>query len=251
MRKTQDAKTHVEKEMKEVREAALQKNYVTKKIAELAMTLASDGKFEIKEDQVLVLTDLNLSDFFDAVECQDPGLRLAVLGKIFERYSLEVSLDGSINLGEFNINDHSWSISAGTTGSCVLKAVPQTFKRSLSEIVSLLRKMPEGHAFVLKNRQSLLIEGISSESMIDYYQYCQENEDLKLRDLGQDELFEKNCQLLSIKGQALKIYGANAKQVDRAIDINAGGVLFKPVAKKDEEETMLVIVLLPKGEKSA
>ena len=240
----------LEKEMTSIRQDSLKKEVIRKTPIELAQILTTEGKFEITSSEMLVLSNLDLNDFLEAVAITDLSKRLQVLGKILARFSLEVSLEGSIALGEFNIADHSWNLSAGESGSLVIKARPTLLRKSVNDLVSFLNMLPVGQGFVLKPSQDLLLEGLTSDSMLDYYKLCQENEDAVTRDKGQDELFAKNCQTLSLKGLVFKIYGVNAKQVDRGIDVNAGGILFRVVKGEGPQPASLVLVLLNKEQKS-
>jgi len=242
--------SEVEKEMTSIREDSLKKQVVRKTPIELAQILATEGKFELTSSEMLVLSNMDLTDFLEAVAITDLSKRLQVLGKIFSRFSLEISLEGSVALGEFNIGDHSWNLSAGASGSMVIKARPILLRKSVNDLVSFLNMLPVGQGFVLKPSQDLLLEGLTSDSMLDYYKLCQENEDAAARERGQDELFAKNCQTLSLKGLVLKIYGVNAKQVDRGIDVNAGGILFRAMAAEGAQAASLVVVLLNKEPKA-
>ncbi|NDD58196.1 MAG: hypothetical protein EBZ47_02940 [Chlamydiae bacterium] len=242
----QEEKSKVEKEMASIKEEVIKKQEVRKTFSELAAHLTKEGKFEVKANQVLVISDMDVSDFLEAAMTLDLNHRLNVLGKALNRFSLDLILEGSIGLGEFNIADHSWNILAGTTGSLTIKAKPSALKRSINELVDFLKMLPVGQGFVLKPSQDLLIQGLSKDSMMEYYDLCQEKEDPELRQKGQDELFEKNSSILKVKGLIFKIYGLNSSQVDRAIDMNAGGILFKSVPLADVEHSSLVLVLLSK-----
>lgn len=242
----QEEQSQVEKEMQAVRESALQKEQVRLSPAQLADILQKEGKFELSSNQVLVLFAIDTNDFLQAIGTSDLTQRLQVLGRILNRYSLDLILEGSVTLGEFNIVDHSWSIFPGASGSLAIKAKPSLVRRSISDLVAFLNMLPIGQGFALKVSQDLLLEGLSSDSMLDYYKYCQENESAALREKGQDELFEKNCPMLSLKGYTLKIYGLNATQVDRGIEVNAGGILFRPIQADPSQKTALVVALIAK-----
>lgn len=240
----------LEREMNTLREASLKKEEVRLTPMELAQVLSKEGKFELTSNKILILSQMDVSDFLTAVTTTDLTERLQVLAKILSRFSLDIILEGSVTLGEFNIADHSWSMSAGSSGIMLIKAKPTLVRRSVSEIVSFLNMLPVGQGFVLKGSQDLLIEGLSSDSMLEYYKFCQDNGDPKARDMGQDALFEKNCQTLSFKGLSLKVFGLNASQVDRGIDVNAGGILFRAVPAELSQKSAIVVVLLAKETKS-
>lgn len=242
----QEEQNQVEKEMQDVRVASLQKELVRLSPAELADLLQKEGKFTLSGNQVLVLAPMDTSDFLQAIGTSDLTQRLQVFGRILHRYSLDLTLEGSITLGEFNIADHSWSILPGGSGSLVIKAKPTLVRRSIADLVAFLNMLPIGQGFVFKVSQDLLLEGLSSDSMLEYYKYCQEKESAALREKGQEELFEKNCPMLSLKGYALKIYGLNATQVERGIDVNAGGILFRPVQADPSQKTALIVALVTK-----
>lgn len=249
-RQLEDSQSTIEKEMSAVRETSLKKEEVRLTPMQLAEILSKEGRFELTSNKVLILSQMDVSDFLTAVTTTDLTKRLQVLARVLSRFSLDITLEGSVTLGEFNIADHSWSMAAGTSGSMQIKAKPSLVRRSVSEIVSFLNMLPVGQGFVLKASQDLLLEGLSSDSMLDYYKYCQDNEDAKAREQEQDALFEKNCQTLPLKGLSLKIYGLNAAQVDRGIDVNAGGILFHTVPAQESEKSAIVVVLLSKESKA-
>ena len=157
------------------------------------------------------------------------------------------SLEGSINLGSFNLADHSWSIQAGETGKLCITARPITVRKSLSEIVTFLTKIPVGQALVLKPQQELFLEDILASDLISYYDYCNNEPDGKKREKEQDALFIKNSPILRDKGLTLKVYSLNAKQIDRSIDTGVGGLLFKPIASEEQEHPRIVLGLLGEG----
>ena len=101
-KKNQIEETKVEKEMTAIREESLQKQEVRKTFSELAAHLTKEGKFEVKANQVLVISDMDVSDFLEAAMTLDLNHRLNVLGKALNRFSLDLILEGSIGLGEFN-----------------------------------------------------------------------------------------------------------------------------------------------------
>jgi hypothetical protein len=212
---------------------------------ELAELLAQNPNYELSSGKKLVIHNMDVNDFLSAIAASDQPKRLQVLQFMMARYSLDINLEGSIVLGEFNIVDHSWTILPGTSGSLRILSKPAMVRRTVADVVSFLNMLPVGQALVLKPRQDLLIAGLSSDAMLDYYQFCQENQDAKVREKGQDEMFAKNCQTLVLKGLSLKIYGLNAAQVDRAIDVNAGGIVFRAIANEEFPAPCLVIALLP------
>lgn len=212
--------------------------------AELAILLSEQPEFELTDGKKLVVHDMNVNDFFAAITIGDQAKRVQIFCQIMGRFSLEVSLEGSISLGAFNASDYSWTLSHGESGSLKILSKPSTVIRSLSDVVSLLSMLPVGQAFVLKPRQDFLLTGLSSDAMLDYYRLCQDTEDPIAREKGQDEMFMKASQLLSLKGLTLKLYGLNTAQVDRNIDVNAGGILFKAAKKDDATQPSLVLALL-------
>ncbi|MBM3207906.1 MAG: hypothetical protein FJZ57_04800, partial [Chlamydiae bacterium] len=195
-KKNQIEETKVEKEMTAIREEALQKQEVRKTFLELVQILSKEESFEVSGNQMLVIEDMNIVDFIDASSSLDLTARLDALGKAFNKYSLDLILEGSIGLGEFNIADYSWNILPGTSGKLVIKARPATLKKNITDLVSFLKLLPSGQGFVLKPGQDLLIQGLSKESMMDYYDSCKDDDSVEKKDKGQDELFEKNCSLL-------------------------------------------------------
>ncbi|MBM3199091.1 MAG: hypothetical protein FJZ58_07575 [Chlamydiae bacterium] len=212
--------------------------------SQFAEMLMQNPYFELSSDRKLVIFDMNVNDLLSAIEAPDHTQRLQILVQVMQRYSLDVILEGSIILGDFNIADHSWTLSAGATGFLKFQAKPSTVIKSLTEIVSFLNKMAPGKGFALKARQDLLLTGLSPDAMMDYYRLCQANEDPKVREKGQDELFAKACQTLALKNLSLKVYGLNAFQVDRSIDVNAGGILFKVTENQDGIQPHLILALL-------
>ncbi len=212
--------------------------------AELAEKLIQNPVFELGADKKLVVHNIDTNDFLSAISATDQARRLQVFYKMMNKLSLDLSMEGSITLGEFNIGDHSWTLSAGESGSLKISSKPSMVVKSISELVSFLNLMSAGKGFPLKAHQDLLITGLSSDAMLDYYQLCQKTEDVKEREKGQDELFKKASELLSLKNLNFRIYGLNSSQVDRNIDINTGGILFKALPMNDQTKPHLIITLL-------
>ncbi len=217
--------------------------------AELADKLTKERQFELNKEESLVIHQMDSSDLLSAIEESEGAKRLGVLIDIMKRYCLELSLEGSINFGAFNLADHSWTITPGDSGFLRISAKPTAVRKSLSEIVSFLSKIPTGQALVLKPLQELFLEDISASDMLNYYEYCQEEQDPAARELEQDALFAKSCPTLVEKDLTLKIYGLNAKQIDRNLDTNIGGILFKPVGSAELTHPRLVIALFDKKAK--
>ena len=212
--------------------------------AELAEKLIQNPVFELQADKKLIVHNIDTNDFLSAISATDQARRLQVFYKMMNKLSLDLTLEGSITLGEFNIGDHSWTFSAGESGSLKISSKPSMVVKPVSELVSFLNLMSAGKGFPLKARQDLLITGLSSDAMLDYYKLCQKTEDPKEREKGQDELFKKASELLSLKGLNLRVYGLNAAQVDRNIDINTGGILFKALPMNEQTQPHLIITLL-------
>jgi hypothetical protein len=216
---------------------------------ELASMFLQNPVFELSSDKKLVIQNIDTNDFFSAISASDQPRRLQVFLKMMNKFSLDLSLEGSITLGEFSIADHSWTLFAGTSGSLKISTKPATVVKSITEIVSVLSLTPPGTGFPLKANQDLLLTGLSSDGMLDYHRLCQETEDPQAREKGQDTLFRKASEVLALKNLNLRIYGLNVAQVDRNIDINAGGILFKSVKKDEETTPHLILTLLESIEK--
>ncbi len=212
---------------------------------ELAEKLNKNPIFELNADTKLIIHDINTNDFISAISAVDQPKRLQVFFEIMKKFSIDLSLEGSITLGEFDVGSHSWALTAGESGSLKMAAEPATVVKSISEIVSFLDTVSPGKGFPLKANQNLLITGMSSGAMLDYYRLCQETEDSAAREKGQDDLFKLASELLRFKGLNLRIYGLNTAQVDRNIDVNAGGIFFKATAQDDIKTPHLILTLLP------
>lgn len=211
---------------------------------ELASMFIQNPTFELQADKKLVIQNIDTNDFLSAISATDQPRRLQVFLKMMNKFSLDLSLEGSITLGEFSIADHSWTLFAGTSGSLKISTKPATVVKSITELVSVLALTPPGTGFPLKANQDLLLTGLSSDAMLDYHRLCQETEDAQAREKGQDTLFRRACEVLGLKNLNLRIYGLNVAQVDRNIDVNAGGILFKAVRKDAETQPHLILTLL-------
>ncbi|MBX9923342.1 MAG: hypothetical protein K2Y01_04455 [Rhabdochlamydiaceae bacterium] len=211
---------------------------------ELASMLTQNPSFELQADKKLVIQNIDTNDFLSAISATDQPRRLQIFLQMMSKFSINLSLEGSITLGEFSIADHSWTLFAGASGSLKISTKPSPVVKSVTELVSVLALTPPGTGFPLKANQDLLLTGLSSDAMLDYHRLCQETEDPKAREQGQDTLFRRACELLVLKNLNFRIYGLNVAQVDRNIDVNAGGILFKAVRKDDETQPHLILTLL-------
>lgn len=213
-------------------------------LPEFAAALSKGDALEINEEKPLVLYQIDSSDFISAVEEIEPKNRLNVLIEFMRRFSLELNLEGSIDLGSFNLADHSWTLKTGNTGNLRITAKPTAVRKSLADVVTFLTKIPVGQALVLKPFQELFLEDILASDLVNYYDFCQNETDGKKREKEQDALFIKNSPLLKDKNLTLKVYGLNAHQIDRTIDTNAGGLLFRPVPGEELKHPRIVVGLL-------
>jgi hypothetical protein len=214
---------------------------------ELANTLSQSGKLELKPGEPLVIHQIELTDFIALVEETKPEVKAALFADMIRRLALDISFEGSIALGPFNLAEQSLTLSAHPGSFLRIRARPRTFTKSLTEIVSFLSKLPVGHALVLKANQDLFIQDLSADAMFSYYQCCQDEGDVQAREKGQDKMFLDSCPMLEEKGLLLKIYGLNVQQVDRAINAAEGGVLFKPVGNDELKEPRIVLGLVAKS----
>lgn len=211
---------------------------------QLAEKLIQEEAIELRSGETLVIHQLDSNDLLSAAEENEPLKRIGVLVNIMRRLSLEIRLEGSLTLGPLVLADHSWSFTPGESGFFRLTARPTAVRKSLLEIVSFLAKLPIGQALVLKPFQELSLEEISTQDLLDYYKFCQNETDPSVHEKKQDALFLKNCPLLTEKNLILKIYGLNAKQLDRHVDTNIGGIFFKPIASSEQPHPRVVAVLL-------
>ncbi len=211
---------------------------------ELAEMLNKNPEFQLQSGKKLIIQNIDTNDFLSAISAPDQTRRLQVFLKIMNKLSLDIILEGSIHLGEFNIGNHSWTLSPGESGFLKISSKPTVVVKSITEMVSFLSLIELGNGFPLKARQDLLLTGLSADAMLDYYNLCKETENGGSREKGQDILFQKACELLRLKNLNLKIYGLNAAQVDRNIDTNVGGILFKASSLNNETQPHLILTLL-------
>lgn len=213
---------------------------------ELADKLLEQGRVEIQTGQTLIIHQIDISDFLSLVEEPQAPEKVKLLVEIMKRFFLDLSFEGSLALGPFQLADQSWNLNCGNSGSLRITAKPLTLRKSLQEVVSFLSKIPLGQALVLKPNQDLFLEEVSADAMFNYYQHCQDETDPVAREKGQDAMFASSSPLLVEKNLLLKIYGLNTKQVDRTIDAAAGGIVFKPVGNAELKEPRIVIGLIAK-----
>lgn len=213
---------------------------------ELSEKLLQQGYIEIQTGQTLVIHQIDITDFLSLVEEPLAPEKVKIFAEIMKRFFLDISFEGSLALGPFQLADQSWNLTCGNSGSLRITAKPLAVRKSLQEIVSFLSKIPVGQALVLKPTQELFLEEVSADAMFNYYQHCQDETDPVAREKGQDVMFASSSPLLTEKNLLLKIYGLNTKQVDRTIDAAAGGILFKPVGSPELKEPRIVIGLIAK-----
>jgi hypothetical protein len=225
---------------------AVKKKEIYKTPLEFALALSEKGSFDLSDQDVLILKDMDPSDFIDATIAPTPSERLKMLLNMMGRYGLELHLEGSIHLGDFSIADRSWRIETTRSSHLSIKVKPAACNRLIDDLVNFLQLLPQGQAYVLKPCQDLFLGGLSSESLIEYYNLCQQSEDPMHRDVQQQHLFEKNSQILTVKGLSLKIFGIHAQQLERMIDVKRQGVIFKAVAKDEKIQPSIIIALVKK-----
>ncbi len=213
---------------------------------DLANKLLEQGKVEIQAGQTLIIHQIDISDFLTLVEEPLAPEKVKKLTEIMKRFFLDLSFEGSLALGPFQLADQSWNLTCGASGFLRITAKPLAVRKSLQEIVSFLSKLPVGQALVLRPNQDLFLEEVSADAMFNYYQHCQDETDPVAREKGQDVMFASSSPLLAEKNLLLKVYGLNTKQVDRTIDAAAGGILFKPMGSTELKEPRIVVGLIAK-----
>ncbi|MBM3197686.1 MAG: hypothetical protein FJZ58_00325 [Chlamydiae bacterium] len=213
---------------------------------ELASLLTKEGNLDLREGHSLIIHQIDTNDLISVVEESEPAKRLSLLIEVMKRFSLEVGFEGSLNLGPFNLSDHSWTLTPGNTNFVRIVARPLTVRKNITELVSFLCKLPVGQALVLKPNQKLFLEDLPNDALISYYQTCQASKDLREQEQEQDALFCKSCPELEEKNLLLKIYGLQVSQINRNIDTNAEGILFIPVGGEERKEPRLVLGLVAK-----
>ncbi len=211
---------------------------------ELAQKLTQNPTFEIEAGKKLVIYNIDTNDFMSAISAKDQPARLQVFLTMMNKLSINVKLEGSITLGEFDVGAHSWTLAAGDSGSLKMTTKPAPVVKSITEMVSFLDLVSEGKGFPLKANQDLLISGLSSDAMMEYHRLCKDTEDSDAREKGQDSMFKAASELLRFKGLNLKVYGLNVAQVNRNIDINSGGIMFTAVGMDDDTQPHLILTLL-------
>ena len=233
-------------EMKASDDVAIKKKEIFKTPLEFALELTAKGSFDLSDHYALVLREMDPSDFLDATMARTPAERLKIFLNMMERLGLKLHLEGSIHFADFHISERSWRIETTNSSYLSIKAIPVMLKRSIDDLVSFLQLLPHGQGFALKPCQDLFLEGLTSQSLMDYYNFCQQNEDPIQRDHHQNLLFETNFQMLSIQGLSLKIFAIHAVQLERMIDVNGQGIVFKAVAIDKKIKPSIIVALMKK-----
>ena len=115
---------------------------------ELASMLTQNPSFELQADKKLVIQNIDTNDFLSAISATDQPRRLQIFLQMMSKFSINLSLEGSITLGEFSIADHSWTLCAGASGSLKISTKPSPVVKSVTELVSVLALTPPGTGFL-------------------------------------------------------------------------------------------------------
>ena len=137
-------------------------------------------------------------------------------------------------------------MTVGESGKLSMTARPVALEKSIEELVHFLQMLPEGQGFVLQPGQELFLRGLSEESLMQYYHFCQEDETTEGKEKGQDLMFEANCSLLKERGLAFRVYAMNAVQIDRIIDTALQGIRFTAKSSEADKKAHLVIRVVAK-----
>jgi hypothetical protein len=213
-------------------------------VLELAHKLSLSESITLKKGDTLSFSDLDLSDFFAIVNEEDNLKKLGVLQQIMNRCRLILSLEGSLALGALNLDDRSWTLMAGDSGSLTICAKPLPVRLSLQELVLFLKKLPLGQALVLKPNQDLLLEGFSQESVTGYFEFCQNTTDVKVLEKAQDEFFTQANELLKQENLTLKMYALEASMMNREVNPMLGQILFKPQGDETRQHPRMMAALI-------
>jgi hypothetical protein len=217
-------------------------------IFSLIQRLSLGEVIELKGDDSIKISEFEIGDFMSLVNEEDNRLKLNVIQKALSHFGLLLNLEGSINLGNLNLDDRSWTLSAGQSGSLKISAKSFALKKSVDELVAFLKKLPVDQGLVLKAGQDLLLEGFNHDAVKAYFELSSKSKDPKVLEKVQDDFFVASSKVLQDEGLVLKVFAVEAASLNREVNPELGLVVFKPQAQ-DETKAPRVVVALTKKTK--
>ena len=228
-------------------ELNVQQNLIKLTVLELVQKLSKSESIVLKTGESLKIVDLDMNDFLAIANETDNHKKLNGLQLIMNRFKLQLFLEGSMTLGAMNLDDHSWTLTAGDSGQLRISAKLFPLRLSLTDLITFLKRLPLGQALVLKEEQELLLEGFSPEALSSFFNFCQNTTDIKVLEKAQDDFFVSASLSLAQEGLDLKLYALNATMMNREVNPIHGQILFKPVSNEEKAACRMMAVLIKRA----
>lgn len=208
--------------------------------------LAQGEVIELRGNEAIKISEFDISDFMQIAIEEDQRLKLGIVQKYFSNFGVILNLEGSITLGNLNLEDRSWIIAAGESGHLKISAKSVPLKKTVDELVSFLKKLPLDQGLILKPGQDLLLEGFEQNAIKSYFELSSKSKDPKVLEKIQDNFLIASSKLLQQENLILKIFAIDALLLNRELNIELGLVMFKPQAQEAFKAPRVVVALTKK-----
>lgn len=212
-------------------------------IFSLIQKLSQSEVIHLNQGETLKISEFDMSDFIDLANEPDPIKKLTLIQKHFFGFNLVLNLEGSLAVGNLNLDDRSWMIGASEGGELKISANPIALKKSVDDVVKFLKNLELGHGLVLKAGQDLLLEGFSKDAVQGYFELSAKNSDAKVLENIQDEFFIASSQTLKDDNLVLKVFAVDATNLNREVNPELGMVIFKPISEDVSKKARVVLAL--------
>ena len=216
-------------------------------IFSLIQKLAKNEVIHLRRDESIKISELDMSDFMTLASTEDHYQKLNLIQKLFSHHGLFLNFEGSIQVGNLNLDDRSWVLGAGDSGELKISARSLPLKKSVDELVQFLKKLELGQGLILKAGQDLLIEGLHTAAVQNYYELSKNAQDPKVIEKIQDEFFVANSKLLKDEGLLLKVFALDATAVNREVNPELGFVIYRAQSTDSSKTPRLVMALTKKA----
>lgn len=210
----------------------MQETQIKLSVFELAQKLIRGETIELSAEEQLVVSQIDMVDFMAIVNEEDLSKKLGLLQQSLMKYGIAIFMEGAVSLGMLNLDDRSWTITAGEGQKLKVLARALPLRLALNDLVSFLKKLPLGQALALNVHQDLSITGLTEQAVMNYYELSQSNQDASVIEKTQDQFFIASSEVLRNEGLALKIYAMDSAFLNREVNPSFGQISFRPVGNE-------------------
>lgn len=239
--------SHLKRRWTVVSKAKSKSEVQTLSIYSLMQMLAQGEVITLEKNEALKISEFDMNQFMMLVNEEDHMTKLQMIQKFISSFGLVLNLEGTMTVGAFHLEDRSWMIGSGESGLLKISAKVMPLKKTIDELVTFVKKLPQDQALVLRVGQDLLIEGLNSDSVVNYYELSKNATDPKVLEKIQDEFFFANSKLLQEENLNLKVFAYDATSLNREMNSELGLMVMRAHSTDETKMPRVGVAVMPKA----